>query len=198
MPLQWRHGVYGARMKKPGFTSSTFTGLSWTRRKFLTLGAGAIPLLTLSRKNQAEDFDYQGNPFRDRFQSFRRTFRVEPDREEAERIVRHIIRNREPRTDLIDLDVPDIAENGSAVPVVIQINCAMTEHDYPPLVHLLALENPFPEIAKYRFTPACGRARVTARIRMRTTAPLVVIAEMSDGSVGVMEKIVNVTLGACT
>ena len=84
------------------------------------------------------------------------------------------------------------------MPVVIQINCAMTEHDYPPLVHLLALENPFPEIAKYRFTPACGRARVTARIRMRTTAPLVVIAEMSDGSVGVTEKIVNVTVGACT
>ena len=114
-------------MKKPGFTSSTFTGLSWTRRKFLTLGAGAIPLLTLSRKNQAEDFDYQGNPFRDRFQSFRRTFRVEPDREEAERIVRHIIRDREPRTDLIDLDVPDIAENGSAVPVVAEIVSAPDE-----------------------------------------------------------------------
>lgn len=74
----------------------------------------------------------------------------------------------------------------------------MTEMDFPKVIHILALENPFPEIAKYKFTPACGVARVSARIRMRATAPLVAIAEMSDGSVGVSEKLVNVTLGACS
>ena len=74
----------------------------------------------------------------------------------------------------------------------------MTVMEYPTVVHILALENPFPEIAKYKFTPACGIAKVSARIRMRATAPLVAIAEMSDGSVGVAEKLVNVTLGACS
>ncbi len=185
-------------MKKPIFETRKHTQLPWNRRKFLTLALGATALLNFSREGSGEDFDFQGNPFRDRFQSFRQTFRVKPDREEAERIVKHIIRGRTPRTDLVRLDAPDIAENGSAVPVKIKINCPMTEDDYPPLVHLLALENPFPEIAKYRFTPACGRAQVTARIRMRTTAPWVVVAEMSNGSVGWAEKIVNVTLGACT
>ena len=135
---------------------------TWRRRNILTLLAGAPTLLINIKKSQAENFDYQGNPFRDRFQSFRQTFRVE-----------------------------------AAVPVSIEIKCAMTKTDYPKLVHLLALENPFPEIAKYRFSPACGRARIATRIRMRTTAPLVVLANMSDGSVGLTEKTVNVTLGAC-
>ena len=172
--------------------------VQWTRRKFLSLGAAATTLLTFIKATETAEFDYRGNPFRDRFQSFRQTFRVEPDREEAERIVRHIIRGRELRSDLVHLEAPDIAENGSAVPIRIRVNCAMTDTDYPAIVHVLALENPFPEIAKYRFTPACGRAQVTSRIRMRATAPIVVIAEMSDDSVGMTEKTVSVTLGACS
>ena len=169
-----------------------------TRREVLTFGTASATVLAVDGFAQANDFDYPGNPFRDRFQSFRQTFRVEPDREEAERIVRNIIRGRDPTPNLVILDAPDIAENGSAVPVTIHVKCAMTESDFPKIVHILALENPFPEIAKYKFTPACGVARVSARIRMRATAPLVAIAEMSDGSVGVEEKLVNVTLGACS
>ena len=126
------------------------------------------------------------------------TFRVEPDREEAERIVRAIIRGRAPRTDIVTLIAPDIAENGAAVPITVRVECAMTQADYPVVVHILALENPFPEIAKYRFTPASGVAEVSGRIRMRATAPLVALAEMSDGSIGMTEKLVNVTLGACS
>ena len=169
-----------------------------TRREVLTFGTVSAAAYTLADFAQANDFDYPGNPFRDRFQSFRQTFRVEPDREEAERIVRNIIRGRDPKPNLVILDAPDIAENGSAVPITIHVKCTMTESDFPEVVHILALENPFPEIAKYKFTPACGAARVSARIRMRATAPLVAIAEMSDGSVGVSEKLVNVTLGACS
>ena len=172
--------------------------VQWTRRRVLSLAAAATTLLTYIKATETADFDYKGNPFRDRFQSFRQTFRVEPDREEAERIVRHIIRGRQLRSDLLQLEAPDVAENGSAVPIRILVNCAMTDADYPAIVHVLALENPFPEIAKYRFTPACGRAQVTSRIRMRATAPIVVIAEMSDGSVGMTEKTVSVTLGACS
>ena len=33
-----------------------------------------------------------GNPYRDRFQSYRQTFRVEPDKKEAERIIKSINR----------------------------------------------------------------------------------------------------------
>ena len=58
-----------------------------------------------------------GRPFRDRFQSYRQTFRVEPDKEEAERIVKNIIKGRKIVPNLVDLDIPDIAEDGNVVPV---------------------------------------------------------------------------------
>ena len=125
-------------------------------------------------------------------------FGIESNREEAERIRRDIIAGREPRLDIVTLIAPDIAENGAAVPVTIRVACAMTEADYPVAVHLLAMENPFPEICKHFFTPANGVAEVTMRTRMRTTAPLIALAIMSDGSIGVAEKLVNVTVGACT
>ena len=167
----------------------------WLSRRRLLAGAGAIGAATaVGRVARAEENDdFSG----DRSQGLHRALRVEPDRAKAERIVRNIIGGRVPREGVVHLSAPDIAENGAAVPFTIRVACAMTEDDYPVLVHLVALENPFPEIAEFRFTPACGEAEVTGRCRMRASAPLVVVAEMSDGSVAVTEKEVEVMLGAC-
>ncbi|MDP6350624.1 MAG: thiosulfate oxidation carrier protein SoxY [Alphaproteobacteria bacterium] len=178
---------------------SGFAVPALTRRDVLA-GAGAAGLsLGIGAGARADDdLDSSGDLFRDRLQSSRQTFRVEPDRAAAERIVDNIIAGRPLRPDLVAVIAPDLAENGAAVPVTIKVDCAMTEDDYPVVVHLLALENPFPEIAKYRFTPACGAAEISGRIRMRASAPLVVVAEMSDGTVGKAERPVEVTLGACS
>ena len=139
-----------------------------------------------------------GNPFRDRFQSYRQTFRVEPDKKEAERIVKSIIKGRNIVPDIIKLDVPDIAEDGNVVPVTFSIKCKMTKQDYPKRVHVLGLENPFPEIAIYEFFPDSGKAEVSFRCRLRTSSNLMIIADMQDGSVGVEKKYVDVMLGACS
>ena len=167
------------------------------RRALAGLGAAGLALAA-GRAFAAGDHSFAGNPFRDRFQTFRQTFRVEPDRAEAERIVANIVRSRPLRPGLIDALAPDIAENGNVVPVTFRVNCSMQGGDYPETVHIVALENPFPEIAKYRFTPACGAAEVSCRVRMRTASPLVFIAEMADGTVGKAERWVSVTLGACS
>ena len=92
-----------------------------------------------------------GSPFRDRFQSYRQTFRIEPDPQEARRILRNIIKGRKLRNDLIYLNAPDIAENGNTVPINFAVNCSMKNKDYPEVVHILVLDNPFPEIAKFYF-----------------------------------------------
>ena len=139
-----------------------------------------------------------GRPFRDRFQSYRQTFRVEPDKEEAERIVKNIIKGRKIVPYLVDLDIPDIAEDGNVVPVSFSINCDMSASDYPKRVHVLGLENPFPEIAIYEFFPDSGKAEVCFRCRLRTSSNLMIIADMQDGSVGVEKKYVDVMLGACS
>lgn len=167
------------------------------RRALAGLGAAGLALAA-SRAFAAGEHSFAGNPFRDRFQTFRQTFRAEPDRAEAERIVANIVRGRTPRSGLVEAIAPDIAENGNVVPVTFRVNCSMSGTDYPETVHVVGLENPFPEIAKYHFTPACGAAEVSCRVRMRTTSPLVFVAEMADGTVGKTERLVNVTLGACS
>lgn len=139
-----------------------------------------------------------GAPFRDRFQTYRQTFRIEPDPEEAKRIVRNIIKGRKVREDLIYLKAPDIAENGNTVPISFAVDCSMEGKDYPKVVHILVLDNPFPEIAKFYFTPESGEANVDIRIRMRTSSDIIVIAEMQDGTVGKTMSFVDVTIGACS
>ena len=153
--------------------------MNYSKRNIIKLLLSAIPLL-LTRKVYAD-----GNPYRDRFQSYRQTFRIEPNKEETEKIIKNIIRDRTILDDLVLLDVPDTAEDGNVVPVNFKINCSMKSDDFPNKVHVLGLENPFPEIAIYEFFPEMGKAEVSFRCRMRKSSYLMVIAEMSDGRVGI-------------
>lgn len=167
-----------------------------SRRALLQAG-GSLAVTGLAG-SRALAQDSAGNPFRDRFQSFRQTFRVEPDLEEAKRILRNLVRDREPVPGLVDFTAPDIAENGNVVPITFRVNCSMTGDDRPAVVHVLAMGNPFPEVATYHFTEQSGRAEIAMRCRMRQTADLVIVAEMMDGSLGLARSHVNVTLGACS
>ena len=139
-----------------------------------------------------------GNPYRDRFQSYRQTFRIEPNKEETERIISNIIGKKKVLNNLIDLDVPDTVEDGNVVPITFRVICSMKNSDYPKKVHVLALENPFPEVAVYEFFPDSGNAEVSFRCRMRTSSFLMIIAEMNDGRIGMKKKYVDVMLGACS
>ncbi len=139
-----------------------------------------------------------GKPFRDRFQAYRQTFRIEPDKEEAERIVKNIVNNRKLVPDLVKLEVPDIAEDGNVVPVTFSVKCSMKKNDFPRRVHVLGMENPFPEIAIYEFFQGAGKAEVSFRCRLRKSSVLMVIADMNDGRVGLEKKYVDVMLGACS
>lgn len=167
--------------------SSTRAG-RLSRRRLLAAAGACGAAIALGRAARGEE---------DRLLRFGETSRVSAGRAEAERIIDSIIAGRTPREGVVHLTAPDIAENGAAVPFTITVDSAMTEDDYPVVVHLVALENPFPELARFRFTPACGEAEVTGRCRMRASAPLVAIAEMSDGSVARAERFVEVMLGGC-
>ena len=166
--------------------------MNYSKRNIIKFFCSAMPLL-LVRKVWAD-----GNPYRDRFQSYRQTFRIEPNKEETERIIKNILRERTVLENLVLLDIPDTAEDGNVVPINFKINCSMKGDDFPKKVHVLGLENPFPEIATYEFFPEMGKAEVSFRCRMRKSSYLMVIAEMSDGRVGLKKKYVDVMLGACS
>lgn len=97
----------------------------------------------------------------------------------------------------IKLDVPEIAENGLVVPVTVDVESPMTEADYVKAVHVFADGNPLPFIVSYLFTPDCGKASASARMRLAQTQNIIAIAEMSNGSLFSTKAQVKVTIGGC-
>jgi sulfur-oxidizing protein SoxY len=97
----------------------------------------------------------------------------------------------------IKLDVPEIAENGLVVPVTIDVESPMTEADHVKAVHVFADGNPLPFIVSYMFTPECGKASASARMRLAQTQNIIAIAEMSNGSLFSTKAQVKVTIGGC-
>ncbi len=97
----------------------------------------------------------------------------------------------------IKLDVPEIAENGLVVPINVEVESPMTDADHVKAVHVFAEGNPLPNVISYKFTPACGKAAASARMRLAQTQDIVCIAEMSNGSLYMTKSQVKVTIGGC-
>ena len=97
----------------------------------------------------------------------------------------------------VKLDVPEIAENGLVVPINVDVESPMTDGDYVKAVHVFADGNPLPGVVSYRFTPACGKASASTRMRLSQTQNIVCIAEMSNGALHSVKSNVKVTIGGC-
>src|SRR5215475_9289947 len=97
----------------------------------------------------------------------------------------------------IKLDVPEIAENGLVVPINVEVESPMTDADHVKAVHLFAEGNPLPGVITYRFTPACGKAAASTRMRLAQTQNIVCIAEMSGGTLYKATATIKVTIGGC-
>lgn len=97
----------------------------------------------------------------------------------------------------VSLKLPEIAENGNTVPLTVSVDSPMSEKDYVKAVHVFAEENPLPNVATFKFTPASGVAVASTRMRLLKTQDVVAVAEMSDGSVYMARRTVKVTIGGC-
>ncbi|MDG2489637.1 MAG: thiosulfate oxidation carrier protein SoxY, partial [Alphaproteobacteria bacterium] len=97
----------------------------------------------------------------------------------------------------IELDLPEIAENGNAVKVAFSIDSPMTADNYVKAVHVMADGNPTPEVASFNFTPAMGACSASTRMRLAKTQNIIVLAEMNDGSFKQAQATVKVTIGGC-
>jgi len=97
----------------------------------------------------------------------------------------------------IKLDVPEIAENGLVVPINVDVESPMTDSDYVKAVHVFADGNPLPGVVTYKFTPACGKASASTRMRLAQTQNIVCIAEMSNGNLHMAKANIKVTIGGC-
>lgn len=97
----------------------------------------------------------------------------------------------------INLDLPEIAENGNTVPFAVAVESPMTDNDYVKAIHVVSTGNPRPEVASFLLTPLSGKAAVSSRMRLGQTQDIIVVAEMSDGKFFMGKRAVKVTIGGC-
>lgn len=105
--------------------------------------------------------------------------------------------DKAPGSGKVKLDVPQIAENGLVVPVNVEVESPMTADDYVKAVHVFADGNPLPRVVTYRFTPECGKASASTRMRLAQTQNVICIVEMSNGALFSAKTEVKVTIGGC-
>ena len=108
-----------------------------------------------------------------------------------------LVGDASPMEGRIELDLPQIAENGNTVPISISVESPMTPDDYVKSVHVFAAGNPRPDVASFHFSPACGQATCSTRMRLAKTQDVIAIAEMSNGDVHMAKTEVKVTIGGC-
>jgi len=97
----------------------------------------------------------------------------------------------------LTLTTPEIAENGSVVPVLVEVDSEMSDSDFVEEILVVADGNPHPEVVKFRFTPMSGEATAKIRIRLAQTQNVTAVAKMSDGSFHMAAGQVKVTIGGC-
>lgn len=97
----------------------------------------------------------------------------------------------------VNLDVPEIAENGNTVPMTVSVESPMTEQSHVTDVLVVTDRNPHGGVVTFHFSPASGVAEANVRIRLATTQNVIAIAKMNDGSFFTASKQVKVTIGGC-
>ncbi len=93
-------------------------------------------------------------------------------------------------SDKINLDAPEIAENGAVVPIAVASTLPKVTG-----IAILVLENPFTLAAAYKI-PEGTQAAVASRLKMAKTSKVVAVVE-SDGKLYSAAKEVKVTVGGC-
>lgn len=93
-------------------------------------------------------------------------------------------------SDKVNLDAPEIAENGAVVPIEITSNIAGTRS-----IAVIAEHNPFPLVAQFTFLEG-ALPFVKVNIKMGETSDVRVIAE-ANGKHYSATKNIKVTIGGC-
>ena len=161
--------------------SITDNGFSATRRLVLKgaglvalIGLGAVPF-SLSPALAAANDKYPEDAFK--------------QKSEADAIKALYGRAAEP-SDKVKIDAPEIAENGSVVPIAV----TTTLTDVTSITFLVA-ENPNALAASYKI-PAGTLPSVANRLKMAKTTNVTAIVE-ADGKLYSATKEVKVTVGGC-
>ena len=102
-----------------------------------------------------------------------------------------------PREGKVTLDVPQLVDNGNAVPLTVSVESPMTANEHVAAIAIFNERNPQVDVVTFTLGPRAGKAMVSTRIRLATSQKLVAVARMSDGSYWSGSASMVVTLAAC-
>lgn len=112
-------------------------------------------------------------------------------------LVAGITGGAKPQPGGVDIELPQIAENGNSVPMRVKVPSPMSDDDYVSAIHVLAERNPRPLVAVFHLGPWSGRAEVATRVRLAGTQNVTVVAALSGGRFRIGKSHVLVTTAAC-
>ena len=104
---------------------------------------------------------------------------------------------RSPRWERVRLDLPQLADNGQAVPMKIAVDGPFAPGPHVRAIHLFSQRNPVPEMAVFEFPVPLERIEVESRVRLAGTQRVVAVVAMSDGVLFAAGADVIVTIDAC-
>ena len=97
----------------------------------------------------------------------------------------------------IDIELPQIAENGNSVPLTVKVASPMNDLDHVTAIHVIAERNPRPAVATFHLGPWSGLARVGTRIRLAGTQKVTVVAALSGNRFRIARRSIAVASAAC-
>ncbi|HEX7605964.1 MAG TPA: thiosulfate oxidation carrier protein SoxY, partial [Usitatibacter sp.] len=108
-----------------------------------------------------------------------------------------VTRGATPRQEGVEIDLPQIAENGNSVPMRIRVASPMSAGDYVKAIYIFAERNPRPLVATFHLNAQSGRAEITTRVRLAGTQKVRALAELSGDRFVIGAMDVLVTAAAC-
>jgi sulfur-oxidizing protein SoxY len=120
-----------------------------------------------------------------------------PTQASAEETIRRLSRGTKPVPGKININIPEIAENGNIVPFSVTADSPMTDSDFVKSIHIVCSSNAQPHIGSFHFTSLSGQATVTSRMRLSKSQDVFVLVEHSTGQFVLAQRTVKVTIGGC-
>ena len=97
----------------------------------------------------------------------------------------------------VHIEAPILADNGSLVPIQIQVQSPMSAQDHVTHIYVLSQRNPVTQMALFQLGPWNGRAEVSTRVRLAGTQDVVALARLSNGEFRYKQMEIIVTESAC-
>lgn len=97
----------------------------------------------------------------------------------------------------VEIELPQIAENGNSVPMRVKVASPMTPADHVTEIFVIAERNPRPLVATFHLGPQSGRAEIQTRVRLAGTQTVTVLAAFNDNRFRMGQSQVLVTSAAC-